>query len=87
MVYPWLKLTAKLYHEYDQIECKKSGIYYLLFSNKHSWLHRRTINVFVQLNDDNDDSFKKCCHINGTTTMLKELILHSNLKSHLNSTQ
>ncbi|KAL3103391.1 hypothetical protein niasHS_002577 [Heterodera schachtii] len=48
-IYPWLKLSARLHHEWDCVDCSRPGIYWLLFSNKHNWLHRRTIEVYVQI--------------------------------------
>lgn len=51
MVYPWLKLAAKLVHENDSIECKKPGKYTFVFCNKHSWLSRRTVELFIKISD------------------------------------
>uniref|UniRef100_A0A183BK20 CRAL-TRIO domain-containing protein n=1 Tax=Globodera pallida TaxID=36090 RepID=A0A183BK20_GLOPA len=48
-VYPWFKLSARLHHEWDCVDCSRPGSYWLLFSNKHNWLNRRTIEVIVQI--------------------------------------
>ncbi|CAD5229525.1 unnamed protein product [Bursaphelenchus okinawaensis] len=48
MVYPMFKLTAKLVHEFDSIECTENGTYYVVFGNKHSWIHKRTVEIMLQ---------------------------------------
>ena len=53
MVYPWFKLTAKLVHEFDAINCTRAGAYYLVFSNRHSWVKSRTVDLLVQTSDTN----------------------------------
>lgn len=64
MVYPWLKLTAKLVHEFDAIKCTRPGTYYVVFSNKHSWLTGRSVDILVQLTSE--DGQTKRCHHDGT---------------------
>ncbi|KAJ1361927.1 hypothetical protein KIN20_021312 [Parelaphostrongylus tenuis] len=51
MMYPWLKLTAKLVHEKDYINCTRSGRYNIVFSNKHSWFSRRTVDISVHITE------------------------------------
>ncbi|KAF7635623.1 CRAL-TRIO domain-containing protein [Meloidogyne graminicola] len=50
LAYMWFKLTAKIHHEWDYIECNKPGIYWIIFSNNHSWLNKRSIEVLINLN-------------------------------------
>ncbi|GMT04312.1 hypothetical protein PENTCL1PPCAC_26486, partial [Pristionchus entomophagus] len=49
MVYPYWKLTAKLVHERDELVCEKTGRYYLVFGNEHSWLTKRGVDVIVNV--------------------------------------
>ncbi|VDM42464.1 unnamed protein product [Toxocara canis] len=63
MVYPWLKLAAKIVHESDRVECTRPGRYWLIFCNKISWLQRRTIHLTMQLSDGETT---KRCHTDGT---------------------
>uniref|UniRef100_A0A914E1E5 CRAL-TRIO domain-containing protein n=1 Tax=Acrobeloides nanus TaxID=290746 RepID=A0A914E1E5_9BILA len=58
MVYPWWKLSAKLVHDIDSIECKKPGRYYAVFHNSHSWLQNRNVKVMVQLTDSDGNTFR-----------------------------
>lgn len=73
MVYPWLKLSAKLVDENDAIDCRSAGIYYIVFSNKHSWLQSRVIDASVLLSNtntkgENSTQSTKRIHIDGTQT-------------------
>ncbi|KAL7080254.1 hypothetical protein ACQ4LE_000971 [Meloidogyne hapla] len=52
--YMWFKLTAKIHHEWDSIECTQPGIYWIIFSNTHSWLHKRFVEVIIQLTTENN---------------------------------
>ncbi|CEF61840.1 CRAL-TRIO domain and GOLD domain-containing protein [Strongyloides ratti] len=52
MVYPWLKISAKLVHEGGSINLEKPGKYYMTFGNKHSWLTKKYIDLSIQLNDE-----------------------------------
>lgn len=65
MIYPWFKLSAKLVHETDSVECIQPGRYWMIFCNKLSWLHRKTINLSVQIADNNFDNIKRY-HTDGT---------------------
>ncbi|XGW30302.1 hypothetical protein V3C99_009353 [Haemonchus contortus] len=56
MIYPWLKLSAKLVHEKDSVDCQKSGRYHIVFCNKHSWLSRRTIDHYIHITDQEGNS-------------------------------
>ncbi|KAF8386089.1 hypothetical protein PRIPAC_75231 [Pristionchus pacificus] len=49
MVYPYWKLTAKLVHERDELVCEKTGRYYLVFGNEHSWLTKRGVDLIVNV--------------------------------------
>uniref|UniRef100_A0AC35UG41 CRAL-TRIO domain-containing protein n=1 Tax=Rhabditophanes sp. KR3021 TaxID=114890 RepID=A0AC35UG41_9BILA len=51
MVYPWLKIAAKLVHEAGTIKLDRPGKYYMVFGNKHSWIAKRTIELGLQLRD------------------------------------
>ncbi len=53
MVYPWLKLSAKIVHEQDSLPCRDRGIYSLVFCNRHSWLQSRTVDLRVEIVDAN----------------------------------
>ncbi|CAI4228254.1 unnamed protein product [Auanema sp. JU1783] len=64
MVYPWLKLSAKLVHERDSFRCTVPGKYHIVFCNKHSWLSRRNVDLFVQIVDAENN--KKRLHSDGT---------------------
>lgn len=59
MVYPWLKITAKLVHERDGIQLNRVGRYHIVFCNKHSWIHRRAVQFYAQIYDDTDRSYKR----------------------------
>ncbi|CAK5077463.1 unnamed protein product [Meloidogyne enterolobii] len=48
-VYMWFKLTAKIHHEWDSVECTQPGIYWIMFSNCHSWIHKRYVEFIIQL--------------------------------------
>ncbi|VDO82554.1 unnamed protein product, partial [Onchocerca flexuosa] len=63
MVYPWLKLAAKLVSEADSIECTRPGRYWIIICNKLSWIRRKTVNLVIQLVCK--DNAKRCCS-NGT---------------------
>lgn len=65
MVYPWLKLSARLVPEADSIECITPGRYWIIICNKSSWMRRKIVNLIIQLiYKDND--FAKRCHSDGT---------------------
>lgn len=76
MVYPWLKLSAKLVDENDAVICGTPGVYYIVFSNKHSWLQSRSIDVIVLLSDSQSTEIEnnsttqvaKRFHVDGTLT-------------------
>lgn len=84
MVYPMFKLTAKLVHEFDAIKCTKPGVYYVVFSNKHSWLTSRSVDLLVQLTGE--DSQTKRCHPSGTLEVEAEdsthIIKHLAIEPH-----
>uniref|UniRef100_A0AC34RQG6 CRAL-TRIO domain-containing protein n=1 Tax=Panagrolaimus sp. JU765 TaxID=591449 RepID=A0AC34RQG6_9BILA len=51
MIYPFFKILGNfnLVHEFDFIDLKNYGTYYLCFCNKHCWLHRRNVEILVEL--------------------------------------
>ncbi|VDL75446.1 unnamed protein product [Nippostrongylus brasiliensis] len=51
MIYPWLKLSAKLVHERDSLVCQRSGRYHIVFCNRHSWFSRRTVEHYLYATD------------------------------------
>lgn len=63
MVYPWLKITARITHESGTVECARAGRYWLVFSNKTSWINKRTVNLMMQLSDGENS---KRYHTDGT---------------------
>nr|CTP81039.1 Bm2157 [Brugia malayi] len=65
MVYPWLKLSAKLVPEVDSIECTTPGRYWIIICNKSSWMRRKTVNLVIQL-VYKDSGYAKQCHSDGT---------------------
>ncbi|GMT32998.1 hypothetical protein PFISCL1PPCAC_24295, partial [Pristionchus fissidentatus] len=65
MVYPYWKLTAKLVHERDEIVCEKTGRYYLVFGNEHSWLTKRGVDLIVNVEKDGET---KRVHNDGSLT-------------------
>ncbi|KAI6205721.1 CRAL-TRIO domain and GOLD domain-containing protein [Aphelenchoides besseyi] len=73
MVYPWLKLTAKLVHEFDAIHCTRPGVYYVAFGNKHSWVMARHIDVMIQVTDDTQTSK---CYTDGRQETLNDSTAH-----------
>ncbi|KAI6173827.1 CRAL-TRIO domain and GOLD domain-containing protein [Aphelenchoides besseyi] len=73
MVYPWLKLTAKLVHEFDAIHCTRPGAYYVAFGNKHSWVMARHIDVMIQVTDDTQTSK---CYTDGRLETLNNPAAH-----------
>ncbi|EYC45138.1 hypothetical protein Y032_0437g1453 [Ancylostoma ceylanicum] len=74
MVYPWLKLSAKLVHENDSITCERIGRYHIVFCNKHSWLSRRKIDICMQVTDVNGNS--KQLHSNGLLSHAPAQVKH-----------
>ncbi|PIC21602.1 hypothetical protein B9Z55_026377 [Caenorhabditis nigoni] len=58
MVYPWLKITAKLVHEKDGIKLNRVGRYRIVFNNKHTWVARRYVQFYGQI-QDGDNSYKR----------------------------
>ncbi|KAL3989544.1 CRAL/TRIO domain family protein [Acanthocheilonema viteae] len=65
MVYPWLRLTARLVPEADSIECITPGRYWIIICNKSSWMRRKTVNLIIQL-VYKDSGYAKRCHSDGT---------------------
>lgn len=65
MVYPWLKLSAKLVPEVDSIECTTPGRYWIIICNKSSWIRQKTVNLVIQL-VYKDTGYAKRCHSDGT---------------------
>ncbi|WKY14757.1 hypothetical protein Q1695_000354 [Nippostrongylus brasiliensis] len=51
MIYPWLKLSAKLVHERDSLVCQRSGRYHIVFCNRHSWFSRRSVEHYLYATD------------------------------------
>ncbi|CAB3400786.1 unnamed protein product [Caenorhabditis bovis] len=51
MVYPWLKLAARLVHENDSLNITKDGKYHIVFRNA-SWLTKRNIDFYAQVTDE-----------------------------------
>uniref|UniRef100_A0AC34RFE6 CRAL-TRIO domain-containing protein n=1 Tax=Panagrolaimus sp. JU765 TaxID=591449 RepID=A0AC34RFE6_9BILA len=76
MVYPLLKITAKLVHEFDYVDLERPGTYYAVFCNKHSWLHRRTVDVMFQTSAVDGTEPRRVYH-DGTTSAIEEGILKS----------
>jgi len=74
MVYPYLKGAAKLVHEFDYVDLEKPGTYYLVLCNRHSWLHRRNIEIVVQLSAP-DGSDAKRVYLDGTIKPVDEGLL------------
>lgn len=70
MVYPWLKIAAKIRHESGSVECNRTGRYWLVFSNKTSWINKRTVNLTIQLSDG---KHTKRCHTDGTFSCAEPL--------------
>ncbi|CAI2355910.1 unnamed protein product [Caenorhabditis sp. 36 PRJEB53466] len=73
MVYPWLKITAKLVHEIDGINLNRPGRYHIVFCNKHSWIHRRAVQFYAQLHDDTENSYKRL-YTDGTMSSADQMI-------------
>ncbi|CAG9540983.1 unnamed protein product [Cercopithifilaria johnstoni] len=65
MIYPWLRLSARLVPEADSIECITPGRYWIIICNKSSWMRRKTVNLIIQL-VYKDSSYAKRCHSDGT---------------------
>uniref|UniRef100_A0A1I8A580 CRAL-TRIO domain-containing protein n=1 Tax=Steinernema glaseri TaxID=37863 RepID=A0A1I8A580_9BILA len=74
MVYPWFKIGARLVHEQGLVECCRPGKYYVVFSNKHSWIHRRTVDFHVQVSTE---AGAKRVHYDGTLSPAEPLSLPS----------
>lgn len=70
MVYPWLKLSAKLVDEYDTIRCERAGFYYVVFSNKQSWIHSRAVEAVVLLDDAEGGGGTTRWHLDGKQTKM-----------------
>ncbi len=51
MVYPWIRVTARLVPEQDEILCSKPANYYLVFCNKSAWVTRRNVYVHVSVTE------------------------------------
>lgn len=66
MVYPWLKLSAKLVHEKDFIDCHRNGRYHIVFCNRHSWFSRRTVEHYVYIT--HTDGSSERIHSDGTVS-------------------
>lgn len=73
MVYPWLKITAKLVHEIDHVNLNRVGRYHIVFCNKHSWIHRRCVQFYGQILDDADNSYKRL-YTDGTMSSADRMI-------------
>ncbi|EFP10034.1 hypothetical protein CRE_20818 [Caenorhabditis remanei] len=73
MVYPWLKITAKLVHEIDHVNLNRVGRYHVVFCNKHSWIHRRCVQFYGQILDDTDNSYKRL-YTDGTMSSADRMI-------------
>ncbi|KAH7714102.1 CRAL/TRIO domain-containing protein [Aphelenchoides avenae] len=71
MVHPWLKLTAKIVHEMDAVECQWPGTYYVVFCNRHSWIHKRTVDLVLHLTDIESNVTKRC-YQDGTQSTLTD---------------
>ncbi|VDK78667.1 unnamed protein product [Litomosoides sigmodontis] len=65
MVYPWLRLSARLVPEADSIECITPGRYWIIICNKSSWMRRKTVNLVIQL-VYKDSGYAKRYHSDGT---------------------
>lgn len=79
MVYPMFKILGNLVHEFDFLDLKNFGTYYLVFCNKHCWFHRRTVEVMVELSLSDGSESERIFYdgkINGETEgILKTLKL------------
>uniref|UniRef100_A0A7E4VUH0 CRAL-TRIO domain-containing protein n=1 Tax=Panagrellus redivivus TaxID=6233 RepID=A0A7E4VUH0_PANRE len=71
MVYPYLKITAKLVHEFDYVDLEEPGTYFLVFCNRHSWLQRRTVDVLCQISNA-DGSEARRVYLDGTLSPVPE---------------
>uniref|UniRef100_A0A914P5Z0 CRAL-TRIO domain-containing protein n=1 Tax=Panagrolaimus davidi TaxID=227884 RepID=A0A914P5Z0_9BILA len=71
MVLPFVKITAKFVHEFDYLDLEKPGSYYLLFCNRHSWLHRRNLDALIQVSNV-DGSEPKRIFFDGTQSSMSE---------------
>lgn len=71
LLYPFVKIAAKLVHEFDYVDLEKAGTYYLLFCNRHSWLHRRNMETLIQLSNA-DGSEPKRVFLDGTQSSMSE---------------
>lgn len=71
MVTPFVKITAKFVHEFDFLDLEKPGTYYILFCNRHSWLHRRNLDSLIQISNP-DGSEPKRCFFDGTQASMSE---------------
>jgi hypothetical protein len=71
MVLPFVKITAKFVHEFDYLDLEKPGSYYLLFCNRHSWLHRRNLDALIQISNV-DGSEPKRIFFDGTQSSMSE---------------
>uniref|UniRef100_A0A0R3RUG0 CRAL-TRIO domain-containing protein n=1 Tax=Elaeophora elaphi TaxID=1147741 RepID=A0A0R3RUG0_9BILA len=60
MVYPWLRLSARLVPEADSIECTTPGRYWIIICNKSSWMRRKTVNLVIQLVYKDHGCVKRC---------------------------
>ncbi|MFH4974152.1 hypothetical protein AB6A40_000861 [Gnathostoma spinigerum] len=65
MVYPWIKIAARIVHETDSVKCERPGRYWLVFCNQKSWLQRRTVNIVLQIT--HPDGKKKRLYLDGTS--------------------
>lgn len=81
MVYPWLKLGAKLVHEADSVDCTKPGRYWIVLCNKGSWVYRKTINLIIQLVDKTTERTIRC-HIDGTFSECSKPIINDYMLLH-----
>uniref|UniRef100_A0A8R1E3M8 CRAL-TRIO domain-containing protein n=1 Tax=Caenorhabditis japonica TaxID=281687 RepID=A0A8R1E3M8_CAEJA len=73
MVYPWLKIAARLVHEQDELSLNRPGRYHIIFCNNHSWLSRRAVQFYAQIFDHSDKSCRRL-HSDGTSTAAEKLL-------------
>ncbi|CAJ0566955.1 unnamed protein product, partial [Mesorhabditis spiculigera] len=64
LVYPFIKVAAKLVHERDSVKCNKEGRYFFLFCNKHAWLSKKTADVMLTVT--NSDGERRRVFADGT---------------------
>uniref|UniRef100_A0A915Q0A8 CRAL-TRIO domain-containing protein n=1 Tax=Setaria digitata TaxID=48799 RepID=A0A915Q0A8_9BILA len=65
MVYPYFKLTTRFIPEVDSMECTRPGRYWIIICNRLSWIRRKTMNLIIQL-VDNESGVAMRCYSDGT---------------------